>query len=135
MAETVGDTETILPGEVPEGEFQPVTVGKKFSLPAISAKSKSWELPAELAEFLQERCNSYLSDKELEEFLTTNTPDNVKGATKLDPFLKSLLDKKGNFGRRRTAKSPSETVSSYGTTICGVGNSSRSCERRGRANP
>ena len=95
MAETVGDTETILPGEVPEGEFQPVTVGKKFSLPAISAKSKSWELPAELAEFLQERCNSYLSDKELEEFLTTNTPTNVKGATKLDPFLKSLLDKKG----------------------------------------
>lgn len=48
MGETVGDTETILPGEVPEGEFQSVTVGKKFSLPAISAKSKSWELPAEL---------------------------------------------------------------------------------------
>ena len=94
MGETVGDTETILPGEVPEGEFQSVTVGKKFSLPAISAKSKSWELPAELVEFLQERCNSYLSDKELEEFLKTNTPANVKGATKLDPFLKTLLDKK-----------------------------------------
>ena len=39
MGETVGDTETILPGEVPEGEFQSVTVGKKFSLPAISSQN------------------------------------------------------------------------------------------------
>ena len=68
---------------------------KRFSLPNITTKATSWELPQELAVFLQERCNTYMSEKDLEEFLTTQMPINIKCAIKLDPLMKALLERKG----------------------------------------
>ena len=68
---------------------------KKFVLLDIQVKNKEWELPSELADFLQERCQNYLGEKELEEFVETTTPKNVKVPIKLDPFMKALLEKKG----------------------------------------
>ena len=67
----------------------------KFSLTKITSKAKSWKLPEELADFLQERCNTHMTKKELDEFMSTATPSNLKEATKLDPFIKTLLEKKG----------------------------------------
>jgi len=95
MAEVVEEQAPKTPEKTTEEEVIPTRQPERFSLPNISSKSKTWELPTELAEFLQERCNSYLSEKELHEFLTTATPSNVKGATKLDPFMKALLEKRG----------------------------------------
>jgi len=95
MAEVVEEQAPKTPEKTTEEEVVPTRQPERFSLPNISSKSETWELPTELAEFLQERCNSYLSEKELEEFLTTATPSNVKGATKLDPFMKALLEKRG----------------------------------------
>lgn len=46
---------------------------KVFVLPEIRAKNIEWELPSELADFLQERCQNYLGEKELESFLNTYT--------------------------------------------------------------
>ena len=64
-------------------------------LPEIESKQDEWELPKELADFLQERCQCFMGDKELEVFMETGTPKNVKVPTKLDPFMKALLEKKG----------------------------------------
>ena len=36
-----------------------------------------------------------MTEKELDEFMSTATPSNLKEATKLDPFMKTLLEKKG----------------------------------------
>ena len=69
---------------------------KVFVLPEIRAKNIEWELPSsELADFLQERCQNYLGEKELESFLETPTPKNINKPIKLDPFMKALLEKKG----------------------------------------
>ena len=45
-----------------------------------------------MATFLQERCQS---EKDLEEFTSTPAPKNISAATRLDPFIKALLEKKG----------------------------------------
>ena len=66
-----------------------------FVLPEIRAKNIEWELPLELADFLQERCQNYLGEKELESFLETPTPKIINTPIKLDPFMKALLEKKG----------------------------------------
>ena len=63
---------------------------KLFVLPEIRAKNIEWELPLELADFLQERCQNYLGEKELESFLETPTPKNINTPIKLDPFMKAL---------------------------------------------
>ena len=52
-------------------KLEQVVPVKKFVLPEISSKVKSWELPEDFATFLQERCQSYIHEKELEEFVTT----------------------------------------------------------------
>ena len=36
-----------------------------------------------------------MTEKELDEFMSTATPSHLKEATKLDPFMKTLLEKKG----------------------------------------
>ena len=78
-----------------EEEAPEVPPPKRFSLPKISTKAAAWNLPEELAAFLQERCTTHLSEKELEEFTTTAAPNNIKGALKLDPFMRTLLERKG----------------------------------------
>ena len=78
--------------EVPEEE---VPAKKSFVLPEITSKLKSWELPEDLANFLQDRCQIYMTEKELEDFTTIPAPSNVKAPTKLDPFIKALVEKKG----------------------------------------
>ncbi|XP_066916004.1 uncharacterized protein [Clytia hemisphaerica] len=81
------------PGSPIPEEVQPPA--KRFMLPDIKSESTSWELSEELAEFLQNRNQTYLQEKELEVFTTIQPPKNIKTATKLDPFMKALLDKKG----------------------------------------
>ena len=78
--------------EVPEEE---VPAKKSFVLPEMTSKLKSWELPEDLANFLQDRCQIYMTEKELEDFTTIPAPSNVKAPTKLDPFIKALVEKKG----------------------------------------
>ena len=58
-----------------ETEVEQVESKKKkvFVLPVIRAKNIEWELPSELADFLQERCQNYLGEKELESFLNNYT--------------------------------------------------------------
>ena len=71
------------------------TQKKKFFLPEIKSKKKDWQLPEELADFFKERCQSHMSDRDLEEFLEVPVPSNLDYPTKLDPFMKALLEKKG----------------------------------------
>jgi len=59
-------------------------------------KKQAWELPKELAEFFQERCQNLLNEKELEEFSKIPVPSIVNVPTKLDPLTRDLLEKKGN---------------------------------------
>ena len=66
--------------------LEEVVPAKRFVIPEISIKVKSWELPEDLATFLYERCQSYMPEKELEEFVTTPAPSNIKMATKLELF-------------------------------------------------
>ena len=67
---------------------------KKFVLPSLKAKRDGWSLPNELADFFKERCQQYLGEKDLEEFLETPVPSNINTPTKLDPFMRVLLEKK-----------------------------------------
>ena len=67
-----------------------------FSLPEIKSNRNEWKLPTELREFFVERCQNHLSERELEEFKEINTPKNVPVPTKLDPFMKALLEKRGH---------------------------------------
>ena len=57
-------------------------------------KKKEWKLPDELADVFEERCQSHMSEKELEVFLEIPVPKNINTPTKLDPFMKVWLEKK-----------------------------------------
>ena len=50
---------------------------KRFLLPNLNLVKSDWDLPNELADFYKERCQSYLSEKELEEFMETPCPQNI----------------------------------------------------------
>ena len=78
-----------------EGIFDQIQHSKGKFLAEIVSKTESLNLPEDLAKFLQERCQTYLQEKELEEFMSIPIPSNVKAATKLDPFKKALMEKKG----------------------------------------
>lgn len=69
--------------------------GQNFLLPTIKQKASNWSLPKSLADFFQESCESYLTEKELEEFTKVPAPKNLKMPIKLDHFMRSLLEKKG----------------------------------------
>ena len=77
-------------------KLEQVVPVKKFVLPEISSKVKSWELLEDFATFLQERCQSYMRRnwKSLL-LLLPPAPSTIKIATKLDPFIKVLAEKKG----------------------------------------
>ena len=47
-------------------------------MPEIAPKTESWDLPDDLAKFLKERYQTYLQEKDLEEFMFIPIPSNVK---------------------------------------------------------
>ena len=51
-----------------------------------------WQLPDELAQFLRDRCQKHLSEKDLEPFLDVPVPSNVDRTVQLDAFMKAWLE-------------------------------------------
>ena len=76
------------------GETEVATTQKRFCLPTIKT-SEDWILPEQLANFFNEQCSVHMKEKELEQFMVTPTPVNINQPTKLDAFIKPMLEKRG----------------------------------------
>lgn len=49
-----------------------------------------------LKEFISDRCQNYMSEKELDEFKEVTMPKYLNTPTRLDPSMKAVLEKRGH---------------------------------------
>ena len=65
---------------------------RNYFLPDIKASSRDWQLPTELTEFFVERCQRYMTDKELEGFREVPAPNTIN---EVIPLSEGSLREKG----------------------------------------
>ena len=57
------------------------------------AESRKWELPCEMADYVNHQFEYFIPEKDVEENLLIQqpVPENVRGVKKLDDFVKSVM--------------------------------------------